>query len=184
MKLFPLGNGNISHSSCSYVEFGSGAWRGAPHQLSPAEVEWGRGAGRAGTAPGRWTPRAQVAEGLRLAWSPARAYPRAPPRGASPPTSSAGAAAVREPGARRTVQARGTRKEAAAWASCPAAPHPAPAAAPHAMDLPRGLLVAWALSLWPGTLPPCLRVPVGAPRRVGAWPPGWGTGVPQKVAAV
>lgn len=29
-----------------------------------------------------------------------------------------------------------------------------PAAASRAMNLPRGLLVAWTLSLWPGTFPP------------------------------
>lgn len=38
-----------------------------------------------------------------------------------------------------------------------------PAAAQRAMDFPRGLLVAWTLSLWPGTCSPSLSFLPGAP---------------------
>lgn len=88
-------------------------------------------------------------------WIAARAQrcPGAPPRRSGPPTSSEGAAAVREPGAERSAGSGRRAEEAAALARRPPLPlrNQVPAAAPRAMDLPRGLLVAWALSLWPGT---------------------------------
>lgn len=71
--------------------------------------------------------------------------------------------AVREPRARRAVQAQAPRPGGCRSGSPPpaAAPHRAPAAAPRAMDLHRGLLMAWALSLWPGTCSSCFPLPPG-----------------------
>lgn len=93
-----------------------------------------------------------------------------PPRG--PPTSSEGAR-CQGAGRPRALQARGAApRRLPLWLAAPdAAPHRAPAAAPRAMDLPRGLLVAWTLSLWPGTCPSCFPLPLGAPASP-PWPAG------------
>lgn len=73
--------------------------------------------------------------------------------------------AVREPRARRAVQAQAPRPGGCRSGSPPlaAAPHRASAAVPRAMDLPRSLLMAWALSLWPGTCLSCLPLASGRP---------------------
>lgn len=149
---------------------------------------------------GRSMQPAQVAEGLRLAWS--RAGGRAPL-----PAARALPLPPREPGCQGARDRAQCRLEAPRRGGCrsgspppAAAPHPAPAAAPRAMGLPRGLLVAWALSLWPGTCRPCPPFPWGpfpgppgprvqlpgagrgAPGWVGPWPL-LGTLVPREAAA-
>lgn len=105
---------------------GGGTWRASGQQ--PAAGPGGRGA-QTGLEPG-----------------PPRVC--APPRRQSPPTSSAPAVRVQEPGS-----SAGSGRGAPTVARSPATIATL-AAASRAMNLPRGLLVAWTLSLWPGTFPP------------------------------
>lgn len=82
----------------------------------------------------------------------------APPRHWSPPTSSA---PLSGSGSLEQCRLRTPRIDCGCRSG--SQPHDHPATASRAMDLPRGLLVAWTLSLWPGTCPPYLPILPGAP---------------------
>lgn len=166
MQPFPLENGHSNSLFLGRPWFGWGRRTGrcstgevADSQepssimtLSLDEAGWkrhGEGVGAAACCRPRWQrgqnwPRARAAACLR---------PSPPPE---PSHFLCAADREREPGA---VQARTV---AVALARKPAT-IATPTAASRAMDLPRGLLVAWTLSLWPGTFTPRLPLLPGAP---------------------
>lgn len=140
--------------------------------------EWGGGRRRSQeTRRGCSRPPAQVAEGPRLDRSQSPAVSGAPPRRSSPPTSSEGAAAVREPGAARSARGAAQRR-LRLWLAAPrrrSAPGPAAA--------PRGPWTCPGASWWPGpsacgqVRPPLnpspgLRQPLPDPPRPGVRRPG------------
>lgn len=95
---------------------------------------------------------AQVAEGPRLAWSQGRRVSAPLPAARALPLPLRPLSGSRSPGAVQAPDAA-HRPWLVALARSPAT-IATPAAASRAMNLPRGLLVAWTLSLWPGTFPP------------------------------
>lgn len=122
-------------------------------ELGVGEGDTGEGVGAAAC---RW-----------LRWQRGRDWPGARAAAVSAPLPDAGALPLplrccQGAGARSSAGSGRPRTEAVALTLSPAT-IATPAAAQRAMDLPRGLLVAWTLSLWPGMCPLSLSFLLGAP---------------------